>query len=134
MAKIETPTAWEGWGFFAALMLVLVGTMQIVQGLGAIANPDFFITNGNQLFVFDIATWGWIHLVLGIVSMVVGSGLFNGSSWARVLAIIIVMISFLAQFAFLTVYPIWSIIIMVIDILVIYALTVHGEEVRYDNR
>lgn len=66
--------------------------------------------------------------------MVVGSGLFNGSSWARVLAIIIVMISFLAQFAFLTVYPIWSIIIMVIDILVIYALTVHGEEVRYDNR
>jgi len=126
-------TGWVGWVYFAAFMLIALGFFQTILGFTALLNDEFLVSVNGTLLLLDYTTWGWIHLILGIVSMVVGTGLFNGSTWARVIAIILVMLNFFAQFAFVSVYPIWSIIIMVVDILVLYALTVHGREAAIDE-
>lgn len=126
-------TGWVGWVYFAAFMLIALGFFQTILGFTALLNDEFLVSVNGTLLLLDYTTWGWIHLILGIVSMVVGTGLFNGSTWARVIAIILVMLNFFAQFAFVSVYPIWSIIIMVVDVLVLYALTVHGREAALDE-
>lgn len=126
-------TGWVGWVYFAAYLLIAVGFFQTILGFSALLNDEWLVKVGGSLLLLDYTTWGWIHLILGIVAMVVGTGLFSGSSWARILAIILVMFNFFAQFAFLSVYPLWSIIIMVVDLLILYALTVHGSEVAADE-
>jgi len=130
MAKIETPTAWVGWVVFAAAMLVLVGAMQIIQGLGAIFNPDYFIVTENRVFLFDIATWGWIHLLIGIVALSAGIGTLTGATWARIVAVVITVLAILANIAYITTFPIWAIFTIVVGSFVIYALTVHGAEMN----
>lgn len=126
-------SGWVGWVYFAAFMLIAIGFFQTILGFTALLNDEWLVKVGGQLLLLDYTTWGWVHLILGIVSMVAGTGLFNGSTWARVIAIILVLFNFLAQFAFVSVYPLWSIIIMVVDILVLYALTVHGGEPALDE-
>lgn len=126
-------TGWVGWVYFAAFMLVVLGFFQSILGLTALLNDEFYLALNGTLLVFDYTTWGWIHLIFGIIAIVAGTALFNGSMWARVLAVILVGINFLMQFAFVGVYPLWSIIVMVIDVLVLYALTVHGGEVSIDE-
>lgn len=126
-------TGWVGWIYFAAFMLVVIGFFQGIIGLTALLNSHFYVAMSGTLLVFDYTTWGWIHLLFGIVALVTGTALFNGSAWARVLATILVTINFLMQFAFVSTYPIWSIIVMVIDVLVLYALTVHGREAVFDE-
>ena len=133
VTRTNNVTGWIGWVYFAAFMLIAVGFFQTILGFTAILNDEWFVKVGGTLLLLDYTTWGWIHLILGIVSMVVGTGLFNGSTWARVVAVNLVMFNFLAQFAFVSVYPIWSIIIMVVDVLVLYALTVHGAEPAYEE-
>lgn len=127
------PTGWVGWVYFAAFMLIAIGFFQTILGFTALLNDQFLVAVNGTLLLFDYTTWGWIHLILGIVSMVVGTGLFNGSTWARVIAVILVLLNFMAQFAFVSVYPVWSIIIMVVDVLVLYALTVHGGEAALEE-
>ncbi len=122
-------SGWVGWVYFAAYMLIAIGFFQTILGFSALLNDEWLVNVGGTLLVLDYTAWGWIHLTLGILSMVVGTGLFSGRNWARITAIILVMFNFFAQFAFLSVYPVWSIIIMVVDVLVLYALTVHGGEV-----
>jgi len=126
-------SGWVGWVYFAAFMLIAIGFFQTILGFTALLNDEWLVKVGGQLLLLDYTTWGWVHLILGIVSMVAGTGLFNGSTWARIIAIILVLFNFLAQFAFVSVYPLWSIIIMVVDILVLYALTVHGSEPALDE-
>ena len=126
-------TGWVGWVYFAAFMLVIVGFFQTIFGFTALLNSDFYVAMNGSLLLFDYTSWGWIHLIFGIIALITGSALFNGSGWARVVAAVLVTFNFLLQFAFVSVYPVWSIIVMVIDILILYALTVHGEEVVFDE-
>lgn len=134
MAKnVTSPSGWVGWVYFAAFMLIALGFFQTILGFTALLNDEFLVSLNGSLLLFDFTTWGWVHLILGIVMMITGSGLFSGSTWARVVALILVMFNFLAQFAFVSVYPVWSIIMMVIDVLVIYALTVHGGEATLED-
>lgn len=125
-------TGWVGWVYFAAFMVLLAGIFQLISGFAALLNPDYFKVINGTLVAFDLTTWGWIHLLLGIALLCVGTALFSGKTWARVVAIILAMLNLLAQFAFLSEYPIWSVIIIAVDVLVIYALTVHGREVIED--
>lgn len=125
-------TGWVGWVYFAAFMVLLAGIFQLISGFAALLNPDYFRVVNGTLVAFDLTTWGWIHLLLGIALLCVGTALFSGRTWARVVAIILAMLNLLAQFAFLSEYPIWSVIIIAVDVLVIYALTVHGREVIED--
>jgi len=126
-------SAWVGWVYFAAFMLVVLGFFQSFMGLTALLNNQFYVAVNGTLLVFDITTWGWIHLIFGIVAMVAGTALFSGSTWARIVAIILVGVNFVMQFAFVSEYPIWSIIAMIIDLLILYALIIHGREALLDE-
>lgn len=126
-------TGWVGWVYFASFMLLLTGVFQVIMGFTALLNDKFYVVTANTLVAFDIRTWGWIHLLLGLLMVIVGVSLFAGRMWARVTAIILASLNFIAQFAFISVYPWWSIIAMLLDVFVIYALTVHGDEVTYDQ-
>jgi hypothetical protein len=126
-------TGWVGWVYFASFLLILGGVFQVIMGFTALLNDQFYVLTAHNLIAFDITTWGWLHLLLGLLMVIVGISLFAGRMWARVTAIILASLNFIGQFAFIGVYPWWSIISMVLDVLVIYALTVHGDEAALDE-
>jgi len=130
MSARNQPTGWVGWVYFASLMMMLVGGFQAIVGLVSLFKEDVYLVTEEALLVFDYSTWGWIHLVLGLVVFAAGVSLMNGATWARMVGILLAGISLFANMAFISSFPLWSILIIVIDVLVIYALTVHGGEVR----
>ena len=126
-------TAWVGWIMFASVMLILVGTFQAIAGLVALFNDEYYLVTRNDLVIsLDYTTWGWVHLLLGIVVAGAGLGLAVGQMWARVVGILVALLSAVVNIAFLAAYPVWSTIMITIDVLVIWALTVHGKETKAD--
>lgn len=126
-------TGWVGWVYFAGFVLLLSGILQIISGISALLNSSFYTVVNGKVFLLDITTWGWVHLILGIIVVCTGTALFSGATWARVVAVILAVINLVTYFAFISAYPIWSITVMVLDIIVIYALTVHGGEAAVDS-
>ncbi len=122
-------TGWVGWIYFASVLLLLGGGLQIIAGLTGIFNGNFYEVANGTLLVFDYGTWGWIHLILGVALLAAGAGLMTGQGWARVVATIIVVMSIIGNIAFLPIYPWWSLIALIIDAFVVYAVTIHGDEV-----
>jgi hypothetical protein len=129
-AQNNTPTGWVGWIYFASFMMMLLGVLQGIAGLAAIFKDNYYVVTESHLLVFNYKTWGWINLILGIVILMAGLELLRGAMWARVVAVILAILSFVANMSFFNAYPFWSLIMMVVDLLVIYALTVHGGELR----
>lgn len=123
-------TGWVGWAYFAGFMMIILGAFQAIVGLTALLKQNFYVVTQNHLLVFNYRTWGWIQLLVGILIVVTGSSLIQGRMWARVVGSILVMINLIAQFAFVNVYPVWSIIMMVVDALILYAIFVHGHELE----
>jgi hypothetical protein len=126
--------ATSGWAVglivFAAIMLMMAGTFQFLAGLVALFENEFYVTTRNYVFQLDATTWGWIHLLLGIVVAVAGWGLLSGRTWARALAITVAAISALANFLFLPYYPFWALTIITLDVLVIWAVATHGRDLK----
>jgi hypothetical protein len=118
-----------GWTIFAAAMMVLGGIFQAIAGLVAILNDEFYVVGAEYVFKFDVTTWGWVHLVLGVVILLAGLALFSGAVWARTIGVILAVVSAVAAFAWLPWYPIWAVLIIVADIFVIWALTAHGRDI-----
>ena len=118
---------------FGGIMMLMMGGFQIIEGFVALFKDDYYLVTRNGLVVnVDYTTWGWTHLLIGLVAVAAGIGVLLGQMWARVIGIIIAVVSALANIAFLSAYPVWSTIIIATDVLVIYALTVHGSEVKAD--
>jgi hypothetical protein len=111
-------------------MMIMVGVFQALQGLIAIFENEFYVATRNYTFQFDATTWGWIHLVLGLIVAFAGWGLLSGQTWARVVGITLAALSATANFLFIPYYPFWSILIVAVNVLVIWALTAHGREFR----
>lgn len=128
--QTNTPTGWVGWAYFASFMMMLVGILHGIAGLAAIFKNQFFVVTEQSLLVFNFKTWGWVSLILGIVIFMAGLELLRGAMWARVVAIVLAIISFVANMSFFNAYPWWSLVVMTVDVLVIYALTVHGNELK----
>ena len=125
------PSGWAiGYTTFAAFMMLLIGVFHAVVGLVAIIDDKFYVATKEYVFQFDRTTWGWIHLIGGIVIFLAGIGLFSGATWARTIGVILAFISALLGFAWLPWYPIWGIIIIVIAVSVIWALTLHGHDIQ----
>jgi hypothetical protein len=124
----------SGWGVgftvFAAVMMIMVGAWQALQGLIAIFENEFYVATRNYLLQFDATTWGWIHLVLGLIVAFAGWGLLSGQTWARVVGITLAALSATANFFFIPYYPFWAILIIAVDIFVIWALAAHGGELK----
>jgi len=119
-------TDWAG-GFvsFAGIIMVLVGGLQTLAGLIAIFSNEFYVATANYLFKFDATTWGWIHMLLGAVVFLAGFGVMMGQTWARVVGITLAVLSAVASFLFVPYYPFWSLLLVVLNVMVIWALTVY---------
>lgn len=113
----------HGAGAFAGVVLASVGLFQFLEGLSAVFEDKVYLTSPDYLYSIDLTGWGWIHLSLGLLAMVVGIAILYDQAWARVTGIVIAVISAASNFAFLPYYPFWSMLIIAIDVLTIWALT-----------
>src|SRR5688572_3523871 len=125
-------SAWGGWIVFAAIVLLMIGAMDALQGLVAIFEDEFVVETRRGLAIIDVTAWGWITLLWGVVIFLAGLGLLGGAGWARWLAIIGVGVNAVQQVAFMAnfpqAYPLWNILIVTLNVLVLFALTArwHG--------
>jgi hypothetical protein len=126
----ETSGTAVGFILFAAIMMIMAGVFQAIQGLVGIFENEFYVATRNYLLKFDATTWGWIHLILGLVVAFAGWGLLSGRTWARTVAITVAVLSAIANFAFIPYYPFWSLLIITLDIFVIWAVAAHGGQLR----
>jgi hypothetical protein len=123
----EATSGWAvGFILFAAIMMLMAGFFQASAGMVAIFENEFYVATRNYLFQFDATTWGWIHLLVAFA----GWGLLSGQTWARVVGITLAMLSAIANFLFIPYYPIWSLLIITLDIFVIWAIAAHGRDLR----
>ena len=126
----QRPPEVSGWAVggtvFAACILMLVGVFQAIAGLVAIFDDDFYVIRGNYTFDLNTTAFGWIHLLIGILLVIVAFGLFNRSAWAGVTAIMLAGLSAVANFFFIPYYPFWAIVVIALDVWVIWSLTRPG--------
>ncbi len=128
---VQGTSGWTGWIVFAAIFMIVTGAMNAIQGLAALFRDEsYWVTLGGAVVTFDITAWGWIHLISGVLLVLVGLALMRGSTFARVIGIILVSLNLIAQFSWTTLYPFWALIAIFIDIFIIYALVVHGRELK----
>ncbi|BCL18400.1 DUF7144 family membrane protein [Streptomyces tuirus] len=128
-----TPSAKQQWATglaaFAAVMLFLVGLLAVFRGVSAIAEDDVFVVTRRYVFEYDLTGWGWIHLALGVIALIVTVGLFRMSMWGRVAGVAIAGLVIIANFLSLPQYPVWSVVMIALSGFIIWALCV----VRADN-
>jgi hypothetical protein len=121
-------TARQDWASgltaFAAVMLFLAGVLAVFRGIMAIAEDEVFVSTPNYVFQFDLTGWGWVHLALGALAVVVSLGLFKASTWARVLGVAVAGLVIIANFLSLPYYPVWSVIMIAVSGFIIWALCV----------
>ena len=124
------PPQVSGWAIggltFAATMLVMIGIFQVIAGLVAIIDDQFYVVARGYTFDLDTTVWGWIHLVLGVLLVVAGYGLFRRSTWAGVTALFLAVLSAVDNFFFIPYYPFWSLLLIALNVWVIWALTRPG--------
>lgn len=112
-----------GASIAAAVLLMTVGILQLFQGISAVAKDNLLVVGPEYTYQFDVTTWGWIHIVVGILIALTGLALLSGATWARVTAIVLAALSIIANFLWLPYYPLWSILIIALDVVVIWAVT-----------
>jgi hypothetical protein len=120
----------SGWIDFAGILMVIIGFLDFFEGLIAIIRGEYFVIHGNQLIVFDTTTWGWLTLVFGVVLVFAGFGLLSRAGWARWLAIVLVIVNLVEQLGWLgnSSYPLWTLIMIALQIIVLFALTARWRE------
>ena len=111
---------------FAATLMIVGGIMQVFQAISAIVNDEFFVTLPNYVVTLDVSTWGWIHLVFGILVVIAGMSLFSGSRAAAIFALVLAVLSAIANFGFIPYYPVWAVFIIAVDVFVIWAIARSG--------
>jgi hypothetical protein len=130
MATRTAPTAWAGAIVFGACVMVVLGTFNVIQGLYAIFEDEFYTIADGQVLLVDLTVWGWVFLIFGVIQVLAGWQLMKGATWARVVVMVLVGLNAASQMLFLPAYPLWSILIIALDMLVLWAVTFHGAEMR----
>lgn len=126
----EEVSAWAvGWALFAAVVFMVIGVFQAAAGLVALIEDEFYAVGAEWVFQFNVTTWGWIHLIFGVVIFLTGLGILYGNLAARTIGVIIAALSAIGNFIWLPYQPVWSVIIIALDVAVIWALTVHGRDI-----
>jgi hypothetical protein len=118
----------HGWAAFAATMVLVVGVLNVIYGVAALIEDDYFLA--DELLFGDLTLWGWVHLIIGVAQVITAMLIFGGNDFGAVLGIMFAGFNAIAALLDIGAYPVWSVIILVIDGLVIYALTVHGDAFR----
>jgi len=129
--KNNEMSGWVGWIGFASFMLLLGGTFSLIAGFVALFKEDVVYHSAtNAVWIFDYSQWGWIHMLAGALALLAAGSLMSGQMYGRIVAVLIALLSAVANLAFVPVYPIWSSLIILVDIMVIFAVTVHGGDLR----
>jgi hypothetical protein len=124
-------TGWIGLSAFAGVMLLLLGSLHGISGLLALFREDYYLVEPGRLAAeMSYTGWGWVHLLLGLVLAAAGIGIFFGMVWARIVGIAWAVLSALTNLTFMAAIPVWCAVMITLDVLVIYALSVHGRDVR----
>jgi hypothetical protein len=118
--------AGAGWVMFAGIMLIAIGIFQAFAGLVGILEDEILVVTPDYLVQLDATTWGWIHMIIGLIVLASGFGIFSGNVLARTVGVFVAIGSMISMFFWLPWYPVWAIIVIALDITVIWALTVHG--------
>ena len=117
-------SGWVGGGYvFAGVVMIMVGVFQAIAGLAALFEDEFYVVTSDYIFKINTTTWGWIHLILGVLVVFAGYALFAAKTWARVIGVTLATLSAIANFIFIPYYPFWAILIISLDVWVIWALT-----------
>jgi hypothetical protein len=128
---INDRSGWTAWVIFAGVMMIMIGLFHAVCGVVALFQDEYFVVRPSGLVVsVDYTAWGWTHILLGILVFAAGCGAMVGQVWARTIGVILAVISALANMLFIAAYPLWSILIITLDVVVIYSLIVHGRELK----
>lgn len=126
----ESPSGWAtGFIVFAGVMMIMAGGFQALTGLVALFENEFYVATRNYLLQFDATSWGWIHLLLGLLVLFAGFAVLSGQTWGRVIGITLAVLSALTSFAFIPYYPFWSLAIIALDVFIIWALAAHGRDI-----
>jgi hypothetical protein len=125
-------TKWVGWIYFAAILMLVAGVFQGIVGLTALLNDTVYIISPAFLAFLDLTAWGWVHLLIAVALITGGISLFSGRLWGRILGVVAGASALLTNMVFIATYPLWSIAAIVVNILIIYALVVHGGEAGED--
>jgi len=129
-SKNDSVSGWTGWVAFASVILVVLGFFHVFAGVVALFSNDILVLGPENTWLVDLTSWGWAHIVWGLLGIWAGLSLAKGKTFGRVFAIVVAITSAIVNMAFIPVYPIWSILIIAMDVLVIYAVTVHGKEMK----
>ena len=130
-ATYETErSGWTGWIAFAGVMMIISGGLNALYGLIGVVNDEWVVWTNRSSLYLDISQWGVVHLVVGLVMLLAGIGVFSGNILARTVGVIVASVSLIANFFFIPAYPLWALIVITIDLLVIWALTAQGKEMR----
>ena len=129
-AHRDRPAGWVvGLSLFAGVMMIITGVFNAMEGVVALARNEVYAATPRYIFAFDLTTWGWIQIILGIIVLAAGFGVITGQLWGRVVGITIALLTMLANFGFVPYYPIWSLLIIVLNVFVIWALCVYDRDV-----
>jgi hypothetical protein len=125
----ERPSTFAvGFTIFAGVAMIILGVFHALQGLVALLNDEFFAAGQEWTFTFDLTAWGWAHIIVGAAVAVSGFFVFTGALWARAVGIAVAALSALLNFMWLPYYPIWGLIVIALDVVAIWALSVHGRD------
>jgi hypothetical protein len=126
----DQPTGWTGWIIFAGVIMIIGGALNLFYGIVAVVNDEWVVFTNRANVYLDVSEWGWVHIILGAIVLLAGIGVFSGNILARIVGVVVASISLIVNFFFIPVYPLWALTVIVIDVLVIWALTAHGREMR----
>jgi len=118
--EVRGPTSWV---IFAGVMMVLVGFLNFFYGLAAIVNDEVVVVGGHGAIIADLTAWGWVTLILAVILVLTGFGLFAGATWARVVGVVIVLLNAIEQVWIFPAAPLWAFIVILLDVVIIYNLT-----------
>lgn len=128
--KAKEVTSWVGWIFFAGFMMVLNGMFNAVIGLTAVLNSDWLIVTDSQFLILDLTAWGWVHMAMGVLLVWAGMAVMRGQVFARMVGVVAALAGSVGALTTVEAYPLWSIMMLVIYLIIVYALIVHGEELE----
>ena len=119
-----------GWIGFAGILIVVVGSIDVMQGLVALFDDDYYVVTPSGFLAVDVTAWGWVMLLWGALLYVAGLGLLAAKGWARWFTIVVVAVNFFAQLGFLgnSQFPLWTITAQTLNVIVLYALTARWNE------
>jgi hypothetical protein len=117
-----------GFTYFAAVMMILGGAFDALQGFAAVVKSNYFVVGPGYAYTLNATSWGWIHMILGVIIVLAGAALLNGAIWARTIGVILAIFIGISNFLWLPYQPVWSILIIACCVLIVWALTVHGRD------